>query len=154
MYEDAREEVKGIIERNCSQVNGWFFSGPIPYMIAKSVLEPNSNLVDCPPTGLNLCKCLLQLFFDSEQVITNLSIDMIHTEKVNLLDTLYELGITNQDIHVKTFNEEYDLKVITDFHLQLWKKGKTKAAFYLFKFGLPSITERRSSGLPDFYDKN
>lgn len=129
VYEDPREEVKGIIERNGSLVNGWFFSGPIPYMIAKSVLEPDSNMGYCPPTGLNLYKCLLQLFFERELVTKNVSIDMLDTEKVNLLDSLYELGITNEDIHLKTFNEEYDPKAIADFHLQLWRKGKTKAAF-------------------------
>jgi hypothetical protein len=124
-YIDARE-ASDIVKKHNQQVDGWFFSGPIPYTIASKVLDPGSNIVYCPPTGLNLYKCLLQMFFDQNRVINKVSIDMIHTE--DLQESLRELGIPTEDIFVKNFDEQYDPEELSQFHLQLWKQGKTQGA--------------------------
>ncbi|MEW9674334.1 hypothetical protein [Ammoniphilus sp. 3BR4] len=124
-YEESRE-AKTIVEEHHHEVNGWFFSGPIPYNMAKKVLGPNADYVYSPNTGSSLYRCLLQLFHHHEQALQGISIDMIETEDVH--ESLNELEIPIRDLYVKLFDEEYNPLELVQFHLQLWKDGKTKGA--------------------------
>lgn len=124
-YDESRE-AKNLVKEHNNQVNGWFFSGPIPYMMAKNELGSNADFVYSPNTGSSLYKCLLQLTHHQGQTLQGISIDMIHTEDVQ--ESLNELEIPIRDIFIKTFDEEYETQELFEFHLQLWKAGKTKGA--------------------------
>lgn len=123
-YEDARE-VREIVKQHQAQVNGWFFSGPIPYMMAKKILGADANYVYAPYTGSSLYKCLLQMSHHQQQTLQGISIDMIHSE--DMQESLNELEIPIRDIYVKQYDEEYNAQDLLRFHLQLWKEGKTKS---------------------------
>lgn len=43
-YQEARE-AKNIVTEHQHQVNGWFFSGPMPYTMAKRVLGSIAEIV-------------------------------------------------------------------------------------------------------------
>ncbi|CAH0297141.1 hypothetical protein SRABI96_04466 [Peribacillus sp. Bi96] len=122
-YEDARE-VTDIIKNHQSTVNGWFFSGPVPYRIAKGMLDSEANFTYCPPVGSSLYRCLLQMSADQKHFFDKLSIDMIRLEDFFLHESLQELGISTEHIYIKTFDEQYDYQEIVQFHLQLWKEGE------------------------------
>jgi len=122
-YEDARE-VTDIIKKHQSTVNGWFFSGPVPYRIAKGMLDSEANFTYCPPVGSSLYRCLLQMSADQKHFFDKLSIDMIRLEDFFLHESLQELGISTEHIYVKTFDEQYDYQEIVQFHLQLWREGE------------------------------
>ena len=124
-YEDARE-VRKIIEEHQAQVNGWFFSGPVPYMMAKKILGADANYVYAPYTGSSLYKCFLQMSHCQQQTLQGVSIDMIDSEDVQ--ESLNELEIPVRDIYVKQYDEDYNAQDLLQFHLQLWKEGKTKSA--------------------------
>ncbi|WHY98401.1 hypothetical protein [Peribacillus simplex] len=125
-YEDARE-VTDIIKNHQSTVNGWFFSGPVPYRIAKGMLDSEANFTYCPPVGSSLYRCLLQMSADQKHFFDKLSIDMIRLEDFFLHESLQELGISTEHIYVKTFDEQYDYQEIVQFHLQLWREGEIHA---------------------------
>ncbi|MDF2683871.1 MAG: hypothetical protein K0R47_5061 [Brevibacillus sp.] len=127
-YEDAKVVSSIVSERNW-EFNGWFFSGPIPFTIAKNVLSPDANIVYCPPTGSNLYRCFIQMSIDHDEVVKRVSVDMIESEGMYLHESLSELDIPEEDKHVLTYDENYDAQKITQFHLDLWKEGKTQGAF-------------------------
>lgn len=125
-YEDAREVIE-IVKNNHNQVNGWFFSGPTPFVIAKQILDSNANCVYCPPTGASLYKGFIQMSFHQNQFSSKVSIDMVQAEDVSdvrLRESLIELEIPIENMYVKTFDEHYVHQEIVQFHLQLWKEGK------------------------------
>lgn len=127
-YEDAKEVSEIVRERN-HDFNGWFFSGPIPFTIAKNVLSPEANMVYCPPTGSNLYRCFIQMANDRNEAVKRVSVDMIESEGQFLHEQLSELDIPVEDQHVLTYDEHYDAEAIAQFHLRLWKEGKTQGAF-------------------------
>ncbi|HZG17903.1 MAG TPA: hypothetical protein VE710_23270 [Candidatus Bathyarchaeia archaeon] len=141
-YEDPRE-VKEIVKSQGSKVNGWFFSGPIPFMMAKQVFGADASYIYCPTTGASLYKCLLQLINDQKQPLEAISIDMIRSE--NVQESLIELGIPIPNHYVKDFGEEYDLRELQQFHLQLWKEGKTQGALTCL-YGVQKALEQE--GMP------
>jgi len=127
-YEDAKS-VSGIVAERNWEFNGWFFSGPIPYTIAKNVLSPEANIVYCPPTGANLYRCFIRMSIDHGEVVKSVSVDMIDSVQKYLHESLHELDIPLEDHHVLTYDENYDAQKITQYHLDLWKAGKTQGAF-------------------------
>ncbi|USG67438.1 hypothetical protein NDK47_09240 [Brevibacillus ruminantium] len=144
VYEDAKEVSQIVMERS-PDFNGWFFSGPIPFTIAKNVLSPDANMVYCPPTGSNLYRCFIQLSIDHDVAVKRVSIDMINSEGMFLHEQLAELGIPDIDQHVLTYDEHYDAQKIADFHVQLWRAGKTQGAFTT----LATVERKlRSEGIP------
>ncbi|WP_280166056.1 hypothetical protein [Priestia aryabhattai] len=122
-YEDARE-VTEIIRNHQNEVNGWFFSGPIPYTIAKETLDLEANYVYCPPTGSSLYKSFIQMSFDQQKICNKVSIDMLQTEDISLQESLSELEMPTEHVHINTFDENYNSQEIIRFHLQLWREGK------------------------------
>ncbi|QRG68338.1 hypothetical protein [Brevibacillus choshinensis] len=127
-YEDAKVVSSIVSERNW-EFNGWFFSGPIPFTIAKNALSQDANIVYCPPTGSNLYRCFIQMSIEHDEVVKRVSVDMIESEGMYLQESLYELDIPEEDMHVLTYDENYDAEKIIQFHLDLWKEGKTQGAF-------------------------
>lgn len=128
VYDDAKVVSSIVSERNW-EFNGWFFSGPIPFTIAKNVLSPDANIVYCPPTGSNLYRCFIQMSIERNEVVKRVSVDMIESEGKYLRESLYELGLSEENSHVLTYDEHYDAREVTQFHLNLWKEGKTQGAF-------------------------
>ncbi|RNB83138.1 hypothetical protein EDM59_19055 [Brevibacillus nitrificans] len=128
VYEDAKS-VSSIVSEHSREFNGWFFSGPIPYTIAKNALSPEANIVYCPPTGSNLYRCFIQMSVDRNEIVKRVSVDMIESEGIYLQESLGELDIPDEDKHLMTYDENYDAQKITQFHLDLWRAGKTQGAF-------------------------
>lgn len=125
-YQESRE-AKNIVTEHQHQVNGWFFSGPVPYIMAKDVLGSNANYVYSPNTGSSLYRCLLQMMHDHQKhTLDEISIDMIETE--NIHESLNEMGISIGKLYIKSFDEEYNSQELVQYHVQLWKEGKTKVA--------------------------
>lgn len=127
-YGDAKE-VSGIVQERNHEFDGWFFSGPIPFTIAKNVLSPEANMVYCPPTGSNLYRSFIQMSIDRDEAVKRVSIDMIESEGQFLQEQLSELQIPEEDTHVMTYDEHYDAQAVAQFHLKVWREGKTQGAF-------------------------
>lgn len=143
------QESKALIEGHHHEVNGWLFSGPIPYTYAKEFLGDHANIVYCKPTGASLYKAMLQMSMDLGQLSTRISIDMIDSEDVDFKESFCEAGIPVDNIHMTMFNgSSYDKPdELIRFHLDLWKQGKTEAALTCMNFVHSSL---REAGVPAY----
>lgn len=124
-YQES-QEAKKIVQEHHHQVDGWFFSGPVPFHLAQEVLNPNTDYAFSPSTGASLYRTLLQLFRDYGQIVQGISIDIIETE--NIQESLDELEIPIRDLYIKSFDIHHNAQELIQFHLELWKEGKIKGA--------------------------
>lgn len=124
-YEEAKE-VREIVTRHKEEVNGWFFSGPIPYSMAKDVLEDGANFIYCPYTGASFYKSLLEISHDNQQLMMEFSVDMPRLTEMEEL--LHELGFSLPGMHLQIFDENYCSQELVEYHLRLWREGRTKGA--------------------------
>ena len=124
-YQES-QEAKKIVQEHLHQVDGWFFSGPVPYHLAQKELDPNTNYAYSPSTGASLYRTFLQLFNDHGHIVQGISIDVMESEK--LQESLNELEIPVRDLYIKSFDINYSSEELIKFHLDLWKEGKIKGA--------------------------
>ncbi|OXM84050.1 hypothetical protein [Paenibacillus rigui] len=143
------QESKALIENHHQEVNGWLFSGPIPYHYAREFLGSDANIVYCKPTGASLYKALLQLAMERKELTTNISIDMIDSEDLDFKESFLEAGIPTEAMYMKMFNGPmYDNPdVLVQFHLDLWKQGKTNAALTCMNLVYSML---RDAGMPAY----
>lgn len=141
-YVHVRES-KALIENHYQEVNGWLFSGPLPYLYAREFLGAEANIVYCKPTGASLYKALLRMSVDLQELHTNISIDMIDSEDVDFRESFLEAGIPTEAMSMKMFNgPDYDNPdVLIQFHLESWKQGKTVAALTCMNLVHSSLRE-------------
>ncbi|MDM5333111.1 hypothetical protein QUF56_07725 [Ureibacillus composti] len=124
-YQESKE-AKDIVKKHHHQVDGWFFSGPIPYQVALTVENENMNYAYAPNTGAGLYRAIIQLSQDHGQILQGFSIDIIETE--DLQESLEELDIPVSDLYIKSFDINFNSQELIQFHLDLWKEGKSKGA--------------------------
>lgn len=129
-YQDTRETAK-IVENHDAEVDVWLFSGQIPYMVAKKTLGTDENLIYIPHTGSSLYKCFLHMAYYQGKLLDRVSLDMVHSEDVE--EALSELGIPTHEIYVKSYDDYMNQEELVQFHLDLWKSGKTEAALTCYQ---------------------
>ncbi|UUZ80255.1 hypothetical protein LJK88_35805 [Paenibacillus sp. P26] len=134
-------ETESIIREHRHEVNGWLFSGPIPYSYAGPLLGPEANAVYCKPTGASLYKGLLQMSLHLEHLSTRISIDMMESEDVDFKEALLEAGLPTDEMHLKMFTGNVDPEELVQFHLDRWKQGLTQAALTCMNFVYASLKE-------------
>jgi hypothetical protein len=125
-YTDT-EETESILRKHRDEVDVWLFSGQIPFMIAKRTFGSDEKLIYIPHTGSSLYKCFLHMAYYQNKLLSRVSIDMVYSEDVE--EALAELGIPTEDIYLKSYHDYMNTDELVQFHLQLWKEGKTEAAF-------------------------
>ncbi|MFM1654290.1 hypothetical protein ACI7RC_19675 [Brevibacillus sp. B_LB10_24] len=141
-YQDPREIKTLVLEFN-HQVDTWLFSGPVPYLIAKDVLDSDENLVYIPGTESGLYKALLDLTYDQMEILDSVSIDFPRG-MYPIDEVLKQLERPPRNIHVP-FDLHIDPEELVSYHLDLWKKGKTQGALT----ALPSICQAlKEAGVP------
>lgn len=121
-YEDENE-IQSILQQNRSKVNGWLFSGPVPYVIAEEYLEANDTAAYCPMMGGGFYRCCLQLAFDHNVILRRISVDIVESE-IDVEQLLQATGKPWRDFYIKYYNRQYNPEEIIQFHLQLWRAGK------------------------------
>ncbi|KAF0815537.1 MULTISPECIES: hypothetical protein [unclassified Cytobacillus] len=144
-YEET-EEVEKIVREHNSHVHAWLFSGPLPYEIAKKTLDTDKIMVHVPATESGFYRYYLEMIYEQGKIIEQLSIDTM------LLNNISEEATSQINLKIpKVYTKEYDLNVDTNellnFHLDLWKRGKTEGALTCF----PSVCEAlREKGIPAY----
>ncbi|MFY0543624.1 hypothetical protein [Brevibacillus sp. H7] len=140
------EETEEIVQKHDSEVDVWLFSGQIPYMIAKKTIGSDENLIYIPHTGSSLYKCLLHMAYYQKKLLDRVSIDMVHSEDVE--EALSELGVPTREIYVKSYDDYLNPEELIQFHLQLWKAGKTEAALTCYQATYQAL---QKEGLPVYW---
>lgn len=118
------EESKTLVEQAYG-CDVYFFTGPVPYLYAKDVLDS----VDIPSVVVPFDQLMISNAFNLLHVtygrdIERLSIDTTYTTHVE--EILHVLEIESDTIHMYNFAEQtsFEIQEIVDYHLALWNKGK------------------------------
>ena len=125
IYEDI-EQAPNLLEENRTNIDACLFSGPAPYLKALQQITDLDNVVYCSFSGAGLYRCFLQIANTQNVVLDGLSIDIPETE--NLQEAIDDLSIPLCASYIKSYGADCNAERLVDFHLTLWKSGKTKAA--------------------------
>lgn len=125
-FEDEKE-IQPILHNNKRKVDGWLFSGPLPYAIAKEYLENEDNVSYCQSSGAGLYINCLQIAFKNGTSLPRISVDMFES-LMDIEQTIKETGLPLDGVYIKYYDQRFDLEEITKFHLRLWQEGKTDGA--------------------------
>ena len=125
-FEDENE-IQPILFNQKRKVDGWLFSGPLPYAIAKEHLENEDNVSYCQSMGAGLYINCLQIAYKNEICLPRISVDM-YESLMDIGQSIKETGLPLDGVYIKYYDQKYDLEEITQFHLRLWQEGKTDGA--------------------------
>ncbi|WP_322923722.1 hypothetical protein [Paenibacillus campi] len=139
------QEIPELMEHHRHGLKGWFFSGPIPFSIARPYLKGHELAVCCKPSGSALYKGILQMMLLHGSIEEPYSIDMIRSEEMDVQESLAELEPSAHPVHIHLFDEWEEPERIVSFHLELWKAGKSKAALTCMYF---VYNELQKQGMP------
>lgn len=124
-YDDPTEAAH-IVQQAEHKVDGWLFSGPLPYIIARNHVASEENMAYCPPIGTGFFICCMQMAVQQQKVLERVSIDMLDT--IDLQQWLEELDLPSKDLYIKDYDHRFGQQEIIDFHYDLWQAGKTDGA--------------------------
>lgn len=136
--DDLEQKVVPVLD----QMDMWLCMGPITYNI---VLEWNK--IDAPIfyiayKGSTLYKTILRVLYEQQINVDEISFDSI--DVATWEQALVEAGITTKIKYVES--EMISLDGLTQYHYELWKSGKTKAAIT----GHPIHQELSRLGVPAY----
>jgi hypothetical protein len=121
-YEDV-SEVGDIIQENNS-INGWFFSGLIPYVAGKKYLSTGENYVFGNPTESGVYRLLIKAMLEHKMKDLKLSVDMVDYDNFFINELLHGLEFEGIQLYFKKFSGELNYEGIMDHHVKLWNENK------------------------------
>ncbi|MEJ8547250.1 hypothetical protein [Brevibacillus borstelensis] len=125
------QETRELVKTNADQVDVWLFSGKLSYMIARQELGTAENMVHVQHTEASLYRCFLMMAKEQGRFLERVSIDEL--EKTQLDFALQQLEIEPRDVYLKIYDVDTNPEELLDFHLQLWREGKTDGAITCFE---------------------
>ncbi|MET3292851.1 UNVERIFIED_CONTAM: hypothetical protein ABID98_005548 [Brevibacillus sp. OAP136] len=125
------QETRSIVQEHDHQVDVWLFSGQLSYMIAKSVLGTDENLMHIQHTESSLYRCFLLMAYNQYAFFKRVSIDDLTESQLN--DAFDQLDLPTSNVYIKTYDIDTNPNDLLDFHIQLWKEGKTDGAVTSFE---------------------
>ncbi|WP_221567114.1 hypothetical protein [Alkalihalobacillus sp. TS-13] len=140
------QETRQIVSKHEHDVNVWLFSGKLPYMIAKKVLDSDEHLVYTQHTEASLYKCFLNMAFYQGSIMDEVSIDELMDNELN--ETLEQLRLPLGKVYVKTYDVETNADDLFHFHLDLWNKRKIKGAITYFEGVYQKL---KTAGVPVYW---
>jgi len=144
-YEDAAE-VPAIIAAPHPAPDIWLFSGVVPYSYAVAANPPaKSPLFYIPHTGLSLYRALLQIVCLEKLDLDGISFDKFTREEIEA--TFADIPLAVKNIYVREFHGIISAAELTEYHYQLWKSGRTKAAVTTMR---STYLKLRELGVPAF----
>lgn len=144
-YENPLQS-KEIVKSNSDGIDAFIFLGPIPYNICKNILEEKaiiSNVIEFDHYVLS--KSLFKIFQQKKVIGSRFSLDTFTQETAN--DVIKDLKLNSNNIYIHKNKGNFDIEKITDYHIKLWKEGKTD--FILT--GISSVFKKlKSEDIPCF----
>lgn len=124
-----------------------FFTGNWPYhyvvehlgsQLTKPVVYVSSH------TGSSLHKTLAQMLYHGID-IRHISVDTLPASEIR--EAYGEIGLAADDVHTLEITSAIPRERLVDFHLELWRKGKTRAAVTFMRTAYLALT---GLGVPVF----
>ena len=124
---ENEKDIETIIKKNKRRVDGWLFSGPLPYNIAKDHFQVDDTAAYCKSIGAGFYINCMQIAYEHRTPSPRISVDM-HESIMSIEKTIEETQIPMENVFIKYYGHEYTPEEITAFHMQLWRSGKTDGA--------------------------
>lgn len=151
---EKEEEIKGILDKNRSQVDGWLFTGPLPYEMGKGYFHKDDRVSFCRPAGAMLLVRAMEIMRNAGKGKPRFSIDMPEG-LVDISQVLSDLNLPLDEVYMKydSFQEldSHDAfrgDRIADFHLKLYEAGKTDGAVTAYR---SAYNKLREWGIPVYF---
>ncbi len=129
IYSDA-SEVPEIISRYDADVDIWIFSGIVPYRYAITAANSTKPKLYVSHTGSSIYRVFLHLFKQNKP-ISSMSFDTF--SRKDIVETFSDAEVPLPQIYVKDYIGIVSASELTEFHLDLWKQGKTEVAVTCFR---------------------
>lgn len=143
IYNDA-SEVPDTIAKHDADVDIWIFSGIVPYRYAIDAANSTKPKLYVSHTGSSIYRVLLHLCKQNKP-INSMSFDTF--SRKDIVETFAEAEVPLPQIVVKDYVGVVSAAELTDFHLDLWKQGKTEVAVTCF---LATYLELKRQGVNAF----
>jgi predicted transcriptional regulator len=124
VYQDATEVPKIIAERD-HEVDVWLFSGIVPYTYALTAKATSKLMLYVPHTGTSLYRVLLQVLKEGLKM-DRISFDTL--SRTDIIETFMDTQLQVPEMYVKEYTGIIVASDITEYHYDLWTKGKTSLA--------------------------
>lgn len=128
IYSDA-SEVPDIIAKHDEDVEMWVFSGKVPYQYALEANASSKPKLFVSHTGTSIYRVFLRLL-KQRVPICSMSFDTFSRKEI--IETFTDAEIPLPKIFVNDYSGIVSASELTEFHLGLWKEGKTKGAVTCF----------------------
>lgn len=127
IYAEA-SEVPELIGKFDAEVDMWVFSGKVPYGYAMTVKNAKPKLY-LPHTGTSIYRVFLQLLRQNLP-INSMSFDTFSEKEV--VETCADAGLPLPHLYVNDYQGVVSAAELTNYHLKLWRDGKTAVAVTCF----------------------
>lgn len=144
IYQDA-SEVPDILKQYEKEVDFWLFSGKAPYWYAVNSQNTLKPLYHIPHTGSSLYRVLIQMAENEKLSMNNISFDSFYKKEIEEAFTDISPYIPN--FYLFDYDGAMSADVVTQYHYDLWKSGKTQVAITCF---LSSYLSLKNLGVPTF----
>lgn len=146
-YKETKE-VEKIILKYDQQVDFWFFSGPIPYKIARKTPVSKEKLVYIFSVEASIYKGIMELAYSQGQILQRVSMDMVLSDDYTDEESLQRLKTVIKEFYVKSFDTDIDPEKLFLFHYGLWKAQKIDGALTCY----PTVYEAlKEKGIPAYW---
>ncbi|MFS0916695.1 hypothetical protein [Brevibacillus sp. 179-C 1.1 NHS] len=146
IYTETKETEQIVLE-NDQHVDHWLFSGPLPYLIAKNVLDDDKRMEHIYPTEASIYKGFLEVVYAQKKLVERVSIDMLLSTKF-MEESLRSSNLSISELYMKTFEATIDPNELLEFHLALWNQKKTDAAMTCYPTVYQSLVD---AGIPAYW---
>lgn len=144
---ENEKDISHLLQANKKRVDGWLFSGPLPYTIAKGYLQNEDNVAYCKSIDAGFYINCMQIAYEHQTGSPRISVDMLN-DVMNVEAAVEETNIPMADVFVKYYDHGYDPEAIIRFHLDLWQKGKTDGAVTAMR---TVYTALKKANVPVYY---
>ena len=125
------QETRTIVKENDHQVDIWFFSGKLSYMIAKNVMNSDEKLIHIQHTEASLYRCFLLIALNHKITVERISIDELEETKID--EAFEQLALETPNVYIKKYDLDTNPDELLKFHLNLWNEGMIEAAITCFE---------------------
>ncbi|OIK14695.1 hypothetical protein BIV60_11140 [Bacillus sp. MUM 116] len=140
------QETGAIVKENDHQVDIWFFSGKLSYIIAKNIINSDEKLIHIQHTEASLYRCFLQTALNHHVIVERVSIDELEETKIE--EALEQLGVPVSNVYIKKYGIQTNPNDLLSYHMNLWEEGKIDVAITCFEGVYKSLL---SAGVPAYW---
>ncbi len=144
VYRDA-SETAAIVKERAKEVDVWLFSGRVPYSYALTANATDRPLLYIPHTGSSLFPIFFQMSHFYKLDFSSISFDTLAVKDIQ--EAFEDIGLPLPQLFVDGIEGIVTADEMTNYHYQLWREGKSKAAVTGF---LATYLALKAKGVPVF----